>query len=101
MAEKRKPERTILLRKQGKPKAIKIELFPRRLFPLPRWQQGGKVRQYRIRLNGKWWPPAEELAKNQKPYYTLSEVMVLVRKSLLGRGAKPKRQIEEHDDTTD
>lgn len=56
MSEKRKPEYTVLLRKQGNTKARKIELFPAKYWIDKPMQYKGKVR---IRVDGIWWPKGE------------------------------------------
>jgi len=48
MGEKRKASFTILLRKQGKRKTHKIELYPATMW-------GGSKSFYRIRVDGKWF----------------------------------------------
>lgn len=53
MADKRKPEQIILLRKQGSRKTDKIELFKATLFGyIPSTRE--RNTRYRLRINGKW-----------------------------------------------
>ena len=58
MAEKRKPEITILLKRRGK-KLPKLELFKASLFkdsPRPGCNCKGR---YRLRIDGAWYPEGE------------------------------------------
>jgi len=72
MAEKRKPSYTMLLRKQGKKKAQKIEIFPRELF-----EPDTERNNYRLRVNGKWWNPP-----NHPEYLTKTQIKELVFRSI-------------------
>ena len=56
MSEKRKPDYVILLRKRGKQKANKVELFPASYWEESPMKHKGRVR---LRVNGKWWPTGE------------------------------------------
>ena len=56
MSEKRIPDYTILLRKRGKTKARKVELFPASYWIDSPMKYRGKVR---IRVDGRWWPKGE------------------------------------------
>lgn len=67
MAEKRKPSFTILLRKRGKKKANKIEVYPAALWG--EWSE-----RYRLRVNGKWF-------KGRK-FVTHTEIKELVFRSI-------------------
>lgn len=69
MSEKRKPEITMLLRKQGK--ANKIEIFKASL-----WTQEFSGKRYRLRVNGKWWP------KGKPEYFTKTQTKELVFRSI-------------------
>ncbi len=51
MAEKRKPELTILLKSPGKRKMNKIELFSADLWIGRKY---GRGKLYRLRVNGRW-----------------------------------------------
>lgn len=62
MAEKRRPCFAFLLKKQGKGKSVKVELFKAELWPNKEfktaagwtysvWELGNR---YRLRINGKW-----------------------------------------------
>lgn len=76
MAELRKPGFILLLKKQGKAGSSKVELFDRSLFtnePLPR---RCKAPQYRIRVNGKWYP------KKIKCYYASWQIKEIFWRSL-------------------
>lgn len=55
MSEIRKPKYVLLLKNLGKKRTNKVELFPRELFtskPLP---YRCRMKQYRLRVNGKWF----------------------------------------------
>lgn len=54
MAEKRKPEFIMLLKKQGKNKSNKVEFFNAKLWG---YKKGRRERldRYRLRVNGKWY----------------------------------------------
>jgi hypothetical protein len=53
MGEKRKPTLTILLKKSGKSSG-KVEIYPASLW-------GVHWRKYRLKVNGKWYPPREKV----------------------------------------
>ena len=88
MAEKRKPTIVMLLKIRSKkdPKkwvTNRVELFPVQLWAQHRFRGD----RYRIRSGGKWY------SRNGKELdaFTLSEFFTLVRKSTLGRKARPRR----------
>lgn len=68
MADSRKADYTILLRKRSK-KSHKLELFCS-----SKWRGGWKGR-FRLRLNGKWWPL-------EMKFYTKTEVKELFFKNI-------------------
>ena len=72
MAEKRKPILVILLKKEGKKKSNKVELFDGRDFGY----YAPRCDKYRIRANGRWYP------KGKKSYYSFIEVKNLIFKSI-------------------
>lgn len=76
MAEKRKPEITILLRKTGKKKHSKLELFKRELFTDERMPYRHVSQKYRLRVNGVWYP------KGEKRYYAGWEIKDLFWRSI-------------------
>lgn len=75
MGEKRKPTYTVLLKKQGKGKH-KIELFDAKLFSENTTYRN---RFYRVRVDGKWFPPTKEYGFK---FYRSYEIRDLVWKSL-------------------
>ena len=55
MSEKRKPYATLLLKKEGKAKSNKVEMFRKAL-----WENDNNMdNRYRLRVNGKWFPEGE------------------------------------------
>lgn len=70
MSEIRKPSLTILLRKQGKTDANKLEIFP-----AEQWNPTYK-NEYRLRVNGKWY------SWEGKRYFYKTQIMKLLAKSL-------------------
>ncbi len=72
MADKRRADFTMLLRKQSKKKANKIELFKWNQFLEPR----STVVRYRVRVNGKWWPAGE------RKFLTLTHVKEIVFRTI-------------------
>jgi len=75
MSEKRKPSFTILLKKQGKTKSNKMELFDKRLFKDYNYMDG----VWRLRVNGKWFP------KDKVHFYTSNEVRNMFWRHITGR----------------
>jgi len=65
MGEKRKPTLTLLLRKEGKNKSSKIEIYPASLWNYKKYGRSGAER-YRLRVNGKWL----KNNKGEKVYFT-------------------------------
>jgi len=76
MAEKRKPTFVMLLKKEGKKKTNKVEFFPRELFTDEPMLGKRKSPQFRLRVNGKWWP------KDRKAYYAGWELRDIVWSSI-------------------
>jgi hypothetical protein len=72
MAEKRKPDFVFLLKKTGKKKKNKVELFNSREFG----DYSKRNYQYRIRVNGCWFP------KGEKEYYYPAEIKDIVFKAI-------------------
>jgi len=88
MAEKRKPTITMLLKIRSKKNTGKWVTNRVELFPVQLWAQHRfRGDRYRLRSNGKWF------SRNGKEFdaVTLSEFFGLVRKSTLGRKARPRR----------
>lgn len=87
MAEKRKPALVVMLRKPGK-RARKAEIFHASLWPQHYRMQAGQTRsRYRLRADGKWFPPKEFRA------YTVTQIAGLLRRSLremIPEAPKPK-----------
>lgn len=54
MAEKRKPEFVMLLKKEGKTKSNKIEFFNADLWGYQK-RPRERLDRYRLRVNGKWY----------------------------------------------
>jgi len=54
MAERRKPTRVMLLKKQGK-RAVKLELYPAKLWSAKFFRIQKRAGRFRIRVNGKWY----------------------------------------------
>lgn len=78
MGEHRKPCYIFLLKNPSKGKTNKIELFERSLFtnePLP---SRCKRTQYRIRVNGKWFPKDSK----QASFYASWEIRDILWRSL-------------------
>ena len=74
MGEKRKPIYTILLKKTGK-RSHKIELYDKAIFS----QAIHCERLYRVRVDGRWFPPANKYGRK---FYRSYEIRDLVWKSL-------------------
>ena len=72
MAEKRKPDYTILLKKEGKKKFNKIELYNSELWGV----YTRRAYKYRIRANGRWYP------KGAKKFYYKSELRDIIWRSI-------------------
>lgn len=53
MSEKRKPVLTLLLRKEGKNKSSKVEIFPAELWGYKKFGRE-VIGRYRLRVSGKW-----------------------------------------------
>ena len=70
MGEKRKPDVVLLPKKQGK--SNKVEMFCKR-----QWQPDNYMgKQYRLRVNGKWFP------KDKVVYFNKTEVKELFFKNI-------------------
>ncbi len=76
MAEKRKPAFIFLLKKQGKRKTNKVELFERSLFTDEKLPKRCYRKQYRLRVDGKWYP------KGGNMYYASWEIKELLWRNL-------------------
>ncbi len=81
MGEHRKPSYIFLLKNMSNGKTNKVELFNRTLFtdePLPyRCQK----KQYRLRVNGKWFPSGPT-SKIGKVYYASWQIRDMLWKGL-------------------
>jgi hypothetical protein len=64
---------TVLLKSQRKRSWNKVEIFDCRYFGY----YASRVDKYRIRVNGKWFPP-----KSSKTFYSKKEIMRLIEKSI-------------------
>lgn len=80
MGERRKPDLIVLLRKPGKRKAGKLELFDSELWPDgKRWKFGSRAKRFRIRVNGKW---NDKMQEGNKKYFTKWEFRDLLWRSI-------------------
>lgn len=80
MAEKRKPRLTMLLRKRGKRKSIKIELFEAHLWPKLYAKFGSRGGQwFRIRINGRWF---DTLNSDTLMFYTFYKFRDMLWRSI-------------------
>ena len=85
MAEKRKPTIKLVLQFRRKVEPAKWQTVRMEIFPAELWKRKGiepqrGCRQFRLRVGGKWFSRAGGV-----DLMTLSEIMVLVRKSLIGK----------------
>jgi hypothetical protein len=72
MAEKRKPDLTMLLRFEGNDKSIKVELFNSL-----KWRKAfGVTDSFRVRKDGVWWPDGD------MKFYKISKVKELIFRGL-------------------
>lgn len=75
MAEKRKPDWVLLLRKEGNNvERHKIELFRAKQFAPELSRCFGFDQRWRVRLNGKWWP------LGKKEFFTKTKIKELIFK---------------------
>jgi len=76
MAEYRKPTISLLLKKEGKKKQSKVELFKRELFTQEPMPSRHVKQKYRLRVNGVWYP------KGEKRYFASWEIKEMFWDSL-------------------
>ena len=76
MGEKRKPEITMLLKKSGKNRSSKVELFKASLFKDATLGGYNCRGRYRLRLDGVWFP------KGERVFFTIYEFRDLLWRAL-------------------
>ena len=81
MSEKRKPYFVFLLKKEGKNKSTKIELFESELWNKSDGYQKG-AKRYRLRVNGKWFKASYGEHKAEQIYFTKWEIRDLIWRSI-------------------
>lgn len=73
MGEKRKPSHTILLKNHGNggaQRTHKIEIFPKALF-----DENDSNIYFRLRVDGKWFPPSKEHGRIYFRSYTIRDLI--------------------------
>ncbi len=73
MSEKRKPTYVLFAQKPGQRRKEKVEIFKASDFETSDWRKKWSNSKYRLRVNGKWWPPSKD-GKRRKTYFYWTEI---------------------------